>query len=180
MNAGIIPIVPFLQRPVIMAVHLTTLVINVLLAIRIIIVILARAGINQALAAQVIRRLPPLIENVPVEHKAAQNATNVLRLRIRMNVNLIIGKKDLLHHGAVKLLMNRKTRKFTHGAVINNIARLTAALKSWSDQHIMKLSAAEVMQPMLNATAEDRQAVHPNRIFIKQNPGILFPGFCFI
>ena len=32
MNAGIILIVPFLQSPVIMAVHLTTLVINVLLA----------------------------------------------------------------------------------------------------------------------------------------------------
>lgn len=180
MNAGIIPIVPFLQKPAIMVVHLTTHAINALLVIRIIIVILARAGINQALAAQVIRRLPPLIENVPVEHKAVQNATNVLQLRILMNVSLITGKKDLLHHGVVKLLMNRKTRKFTHGAAINNIARLTAALKSWSDQHIMKLSAAEVMQPMQNATAEDRQAAHPNRIFIKQNPGILFPGFCFI
>lgn len=180
MNAGIIPIARQPTNLVPMAALLITHAINALLAIRIIIVILARAGINQALAAQAIRRLPPLIENVPVEHKAAQNATNVLQLRIRMNVSLITGKKDLLHHGAVKLLMNRKTRKFTHGAAINNIVQLTAALKSWSDQHIMKLSAAEVMQPMQNATAEDRQAVHPNRIFIKQNPGILFPGFCFI
>ena len=81
MNAGIIPTVPFLQNPVITAVHLTTPAADVPVVIQIrhtAIVTLVRADI---LLPALTDTAVHLIKDVPAVYKAVLNVINVTPLR---------------------------------------------------------------------------------------------------